>query len=42
MRWLRHTDGRLGNRSAMSLLGTEAGARLVEGKLVQIDEGMFT
>jgi putative toxin-antitoxin system antitoxin component (TIGR02293 family) len=40
--WLRHPDGRMENRSAMSMLRSEAGARLVEGKLVQIDKGMFT
>jgi putative toxin-antitoxin system antitoxin component (TIGR02293 family) len=42
MRWLRHPDERMGSRSAMTMLGTEAGARLVENKLGQIDEGMFS
>jgi putative toxin-antitoxin system antitoxin component (TIGR02293 family) len=40
--WLREPDDRMGNRTAMSMLATEAGARLVEGKLWQIAEGMFT
>ena len=39
--WLRTPTPRLGGRAPLSLLNTEAGSRLVEELLVQIDEGMF-
>jgi putative toxin-antitoxin system antitoxin component (TIGR02293 family) len=40
--WLRTQDERLGNRTALSLLQTESGGRLVEGMLWQIDEGIVS
>jgi putative toxin-antitoxin system antitoxin component (TIGR02293 family) len=40
--WLRTPDDRLDNRSPMSMLHTEAGGRLVEEMLWQIDEGVYT
>ena len=40
--WLRTRDEQMDNRVTMDLLGTEAGARRVEGQLWAIDEGMFT
>jgi putative toxin-antitoxin system antitoxin component (TIGR02293 family) len=40
--WLRAPDERMENRASLSLIGTEAGARLVEGQLWAIDEGMYT
>jgi putative toxin-antitoxin system antitoxin component (TIGR02293 family) len=40
--WLRGKDDRLGDRTALSLLKTEAGGKLVESMLWQISEGMFT
>jgi len=40
--WLRMTDDRLDDRTALSLLSTEAGGRLVEGMIWQIAEGMYT
>ena len=39
-RWLRKPKRRFASRSPLSLLGTEAGARLVEEMLYQIDDGM--
>jgi len=39
--WLRRPHPRLGNRAPLELLHTDAGARIVEELLVQIDEGMF-
>ncbi len=42
LRWLRGKDDRLGNRTALSLLKTEAGGKVVESMLWQISEGMFT
>jgi len=41
LKWLRHPNPRLGNRSPFELLKTDAGNRIVEELLVQIDEGMF-
>ena len=41
LRWLRRPNPRVGNRSPLELLKTDAGARIVEELLVQIDEGMF-
>lgn len=40
--WLRMPDDRMGDRTALSLLASEAGARVVDGMLIQIDEGMYT
>ena len=40
--WLRTQDELMDNRVSLSLIGTEAGAKLVEGQLWAIDEGMFT
>ncbi|MDQ2774438.1 MAG: MbcA/ParS/Xre antitoxin family protein [Acidobacteriota bacterium] len=40
--WLRTPDGRMNGRTALSLLQTESGGRLVEGMLWQIDEGMYS
>ena len=42
LRWLRGKDDRLGDRTALSLLKTEAGGKVVESMLWQISEGMFT
>ena len=42
MRWLRGKDDRLGDRTPLSLLGTEAGGRLVQGLLAALDEGVFS
>jgi putative toxin-antitoxin system antitoxin component (TIGR02293 family) len=39
-RWLRKPKRRFGSRTPLEMLGTEAGARLVEEMLYQIDEGM--
>ena len=39
--WLRTPDGRLDNRTPMSVLRTESGGRVVEGMLGQIDEGIY-
>jgi putative toxin-antitoxin system antitoxin component (TIGR02293 family) len=39
--WLRKPIPRLDSRSPLSLLTTDTGARIVEGTLTQIDEGMF-
>jgi putative toxin-antitoxin system antitoxin component (TIGR02293 family) len=39
--WLRQPHPRIGGRSALSLLNTDTGSRIVEELLVQIDEGMF-
>jgi putative toxin-antitoxin system antitoxin component (TIGR02293 family) len=41
MGWLRETDDRLDNRTALQMLTTEAGGRLIENMLGQIDEGIF-
>ena len=39
--WLRKPVARLNNRSPLSLLTTDTGARIVEDTLTQIDEGMY-
>lgn len=39
-RWLRKPKRRFNGRSAMDMLGTEAGARLVEEMIVQISDGI--
>lgn len=40
--WLRTPDDRLRNRTALSLLLTESGGRLIESMLWQIDEGVYS
>lgn len=40
--WLRTADDRIGNRTPVSMLRTEAGGRLIEGMLWQIDDGVYT
>jgi putative toxin-antitoxin system antitoxin component (TIGR02293 family) len=42
LRWLRHTSGRLNDRTPLSLLKTEAGRRAIEEMLWGIDEGVFS
>lgn len=42
MRWLREPDDRLEDRTPLSLLQTEAGARLIESMLWGIDEGVYS
>ncbi len=39
LRWLRKPQARFSRRSAMELMASEIGGRLVEETLVQIDEG---
>jgi putative toxin-antitoxin system antitoxin component (TIGR02293 family) len=39
--WLRKPHPRLDSRTPLSLVKTDAGSRIVEELLVQIDEGMF-
>jgi putative toxin-antitoxin system antitoxin component (TIGR02293 family) len=39
--WLRRPHPRLDGRTPLSLLKTDAGSRIVEELLIQIDEGMF-
>jgi len=41
LQWLRRFHPRLGNRSPLELLKTDAGSRIVEELLTQVDEGMF-
>jgi putative toxin-antitoxin system antitoxin component (TIGR02293 family) len=41
LRWMREPKRRFNARSPLQMMGTEAGGRLVEGMLVQVDEGMF-
>jgi len=41
LQWLRAPKRRFDNRAPLQMLSTEAGGRLVEQMLVQIDEGMF-
>jgi putative toxin-antitoxin system antitoxin component (TIGR02293 family) len=41
LEWLRRANPRLDNRSPISLLKTDTGARIVEELLGQIDEGYF-
>jgi putative toxin-antitoxin system antitoxin component (TIGR02293 family) len=40
-RWLRKPKGRFDGKTPVDMLATEAGARLVEEMIVQIDYGMF-
>jgi putative toxin-antitoxin system antitoxin component (TIGR02293 family) len=42
MLWLRSEDDRLGDRTPLSMLGTESGGRLVESLLWAIDEGVYS
>ena len=42
IRWLRCAQRRFGGRSALELLSSEHGARVIEEAIVQIDEGYFT
>jgi putative toxin-antitoxin system antitoxin component (TIGR02293 family) len=42
LRWLGKPHRRFERRSPPDLLATEAGARLVEEALYQIDDGVFT
>lgn len=39
--WMRQGKQRFGGRTPLDLLSTEAGGRLAEEMLIQIDEGMF-
>ncbi len=39
--WMRQAKKRFGGRTPLDLLSREAGGRLVEEMLIQIDEGMF-
>lgn len=39
--WMRKPKDRFEGESPMQMLRTEAGARLVEEMLIQVDEGMF-
>ena len=41
LKWLRTESAVMGGRRPLSMLRTDAGGRLVEGRLWQIDEGMF-
>jgi putative toxin-antitoxin system antitoxin component (TIGR02293 family) len=41
LQWLRAPDDRIANRAPLSLLHSEAGGRLVESMLWQIDEGVY-
>jgi putative toxin-antitoxin system antitoxin component (TIGR02293 family) len=42
MRWLRGKDDRLGDRTPLSMLNTEAGGREIESMLWGIDEGIYS
>ena len=42
LRWLRHSSDRLGDRTPLSLLHTEAGGREIESMLHGIDHGIFS
>jgi putative toxin-antitoxin system antitoxin component (TIGR02293 family) len=41
LQWLRTESDRMGGRRPLSMLRTDAGGRLVESRLWQIDEGIF-
>jgi len=41
LEWLRRPHPRLNNRTPAELLKTDAGSRIVEELLIQIDEGFF-
>jgi putative toxin-antitoxin system antitoxin component (TIGR02293 family) len=40
--WLRTKDERIGGRRPLSMLQTDAGGRLIESMLWQIDEGVYS
>jgi putative toxin-antitoxin system antitoxin component (TIGR02293 family) len=40
--WLRTADDRMGGRSPLSMLPTDAGGRLIESMLWRIDEGVYS
>jgi putative toxin-antitoxin system antitoxin component (TIGR02293 family) len=42
LRWLRTADDRIGGRNPLSMLQTDAGGRLIESMLWQIDEGVYS
>ena len=42
MLWLRTEDDRIGGRRPLSMLQTEAGGRVIENLLWQIDEGVYS
>jgi uncharacterized protein (DUF2384 family) len=42
MRWLRHCSDRLGDRTPLSMLQTEAGGREIESMLHGIAHGIFS
>jgi putative toxin-antitoxin system antitoxin component (TIGR02293 family) len=42
LQWLRTPDDRMKDRTALSMLDTEIGGRIVEKLLWQIDEGVFS
>lgn len=42
MLWLRTEDDRIGGRRPLSMLQTDAGGRVIESLLWQIDEGVYS
>jgi putative toxin-antitoxin system antitoxin component (TIGR02293 family) len=42
LRWLRTPDDRIGGRLPLGMLQTDAGGRLIESMLWQIDEGVYS
>jgi putative toxin-antitoxin system antitoxin component (TIGR02293 family) len=40
--WLRTPEERIGGRTPLSMLQTDAGGRLIEGMLWQLDEGVYS
>ena len=42
LEWLRTPDDQLNKRTAMSLLGTESGGRIVESMLWQVADGIYS
>lgn len=40
--WLRTADDRIGERTPLSMLQSDAGGRLIESMLWQIDEGVYS
>src|SRR5580700_9600706 len=40
--WLRTADDRIGGRRPLNLLQTDAGGRLIESMLWQVDEGVYS
>ena len=41
LKWLRTPTDRMGSRNPLSMLRTDAGGRLAESRLWQVDEGIF-